>query len=82
MIKININETVYKTLQTHPEFKTVLFEAGFTKIMQKQMLETVAKFTTIKMGMRLRKIPHQLLESIANDHGYTLIDIKKSDDLN
>lgn len=75
MIPIDLNETVADILKTHPSFKLVLLEAGFNKLTNPVMLETVGKVTKLKHGMAMRKVPLETLQTIASKHGFILVSI-------
>ncbi len=77
MEAININDTVYSIIKSHPAFKAVLIEAGFDKILKKGMLESVGRVTPLKHGLKLRKVALTDLQTIANKHGFYLTETKR-----
>jgi hypothetical protein len=72
MIYIDIQGTVYDIIKTYPEFKLVLIEAGFTKLTDPSMLNTLGKIMTLEKGMMMRGVNITDLESIANRFHFTL----------
>ncbi len=74
MESVNINDTVYAIIKAHPDFKSVLVEAGFDRILKKGMLESVGRFTSLKHGLKLRKVPLETLQTVANRHGFYLVE--------
>ena len=74
MIPINVNDTLYVIVKKHPEFKGVLVEAGFDRILKKGMLESVGRFTPLKHGLKLKKIALETLQNTANKHGFYLVE--------
>lgn len=72
MITINPNQTVYVILNKHPKFKAVLIDAGFHKLSNPAMVETMGRVTKLTHGMYLRGIDLERLSEIAKKHGFTL----------
>lgn len=73
MIYIDIHQTVYDIISAHPEFKEVLIEAGFTKIIDSSVLNTMGKIMTLEKGLIFRGIRIQDLESISNRFDFTIL---------
>jgi uncharacterized protein len=73
MIWIDVNQSVYDIIRTHPAFKTVLLEAGFTQLSEPGILETVGRFMTLQKGILLRGINQDELERIAQSNGFSLV---------
>ena len=73
MIWIDVNQSVYDIITAHPEFKTVLLEAGFTQLSEPGILETVGRFMTLQKGILLRGINQDELERIAQRNGFSLV---------
>ena len=61
MNTIYLEDSVYKTLQHHPEVKELLIELGFTPLSQPQMVQTVGRITSLKKGSKIAKIPLDIL---------------------
>ena len=57
MNTIYLEDTVYTTLQNHPEVKDLLIELEFTPLSQPQMVQTVGRITSLKKGSKIAKIP-------------------------
>ena len=57
MNTIYLEDSVYTTLQNHPEVKELLIELGFTPLSQPQMVQTVGRITSLKKGSKIAKIP-------------------------
>ena len=57
MNTIYLEDSVYTTLQNHPEVKDLLIELGFTPLSQPQMVQTVGRITSLKKGSKIAKIP-------------------------
>ena len=57
MNTIYLEDSVYTTLQNHPEVKVLLIELGFTPLSQPQMVQTVGRITSLKKGSKIAKIP-------------------------
>ena len=55
MNTIYLEDSVYKTLQHHPEVKELLIELGFTPLSQPQMVQTVGRITSLKKVLKLLK---------------------------
>ena len=72
MIYIDLQQTVYDIIKTYPEFKLVLLEAGFTKLTDAVMLNTMGKIMTLEKGMMIRGVNITDLESVANKFQFTL----------
>ena len=55
MNTIYLEDSVYTTLQHHPEVKDLLIELGFTPLSQPQMVQTVGRITSLKKVLKLLK---------------------------
>lgn len=55
MNTIYLEDSVYTTLQHHPEVKDLLIELGFTPLSQPQMVQTVGRITSLKKDLKLPK---------------------------
>ena len=55
MNTIYLDDSVYTTLQNHPEVKDLLIELGFTPLSQPQMVQTVGRITSLKKVLKLLK---------------------------
>ena len=55
MNTIYLEDSVYTTLQNHPEVKELLIELGFTPLSQPQMVQTVGRITSLKKVLKLLK---------------------------
>ena len=55
MNTIYLEDSVYTTLQNHPEVKDLLIELGFTPLSQPQMVQTVGRITSLKKDLKLLK---------------------------
>lgn len=73
MIFIDIHQTVYDITSAHPEFKAVLIEAGFTKIIDPSALNTMGKIMTLEKGLIFRGISIDDLESISHRFNFTIL---------
>ena len=72
MIYINPQHTVYEIIKAYPDYKAVLIEAGFSKLADSGMLNTMGKIMTLEKGMMLRNITIDDLERISNTYQFTL----------
>jgi hypothetical protein len=52
MNTIYLEDSVYTTLQHHPEVKELLIELGFTPLSQPQMVQTVGRITSLKKDLK------------------------------
>ena len=69
---IQLHDTVFDILKKSPAFKQVLLDAGFHKLTNPVMLETVGRVTPLVHGMRLRGVSYEALSDIAKRYGFTL----------
>jgi uncharacterized protein len=76
MIYINIQQTVFEIIKAYPEYKQVLIEAGFSKLADSGMLNTMGKIMTLEKGMMLRNIAIDDLERVSNTYHFTLFNEK------
>jgi len=76
MITININDTVKNIVEEHPAFKKVMNEIGLKKVMNKNMLNTVGRFTPLKHGIKIKRIPLETLQEVANKYGFLVVEPK------
>lgn len=72
MIKISLSDTVYNCVSNYPQFKDVLIEAGFKKISNPSMLNTVGRVVTIEKGLKMRNISLSHLQEVAKNHGFNI----------
>jgi hypothetical protein len=72
MIYIKIQQTVFEIIKAYPEYKQVLIEAGFSKLADSGMLNTMGKIMTLEKGMMLRNIAIDDLERVSNTYHFTL----------
>ena len=80
MNTIYLEDSVYKTLQNHPEVKELLIELGFNPLSQPQMVQTVGRITSLKKGSKIAKIP---LDSIIRQlelNGYIVKESRESNE--
>ncbi len=80
MNTIYLEDSVYKTLQNHPEVKELLIELGFKPLSQPQMVQTVGRITSLKKGSKIAKIP---LDSIIRQlelNGYIVKESRESNE--
>lgn len=80
MNTIYLEDSVYKTLQHHPEVKELLIELGFKSLSQPQMVQTVGRITSLKKGSKIAKIP---LDSIIRQlelNGYIVKESRESNE--
>lgn len=55
--KININQTLFKIIEDHPEIRTKLIEMGFTPIANEQMLQTAGRMMPLAKGAKQIGLP-------------------------
>lgn len=72
MILIDIHQTVYDIVKANPEFKAVLIEAGFTKLSDSSILNTMGKIVTLQKGMMFLGVSITNLEIISNRYNFTI----------
>jgi hypothetical protein len=72
MIYIDIQKTVYEIVKAFPEYKAVLIKAGFSKLADEGMLNTMGKIMTLEKGCKLRGIDVNELELVSNIYQFTL----------
>ncbi|MBS3991376.1 MAG: DUF1858 domain-containing protein [Erysipelothrix sp.] len=72
MIYIDVQQSVYDIINAYPGFKAVMIEAGFTKLVDSNMLNTMGKIMTLEKGLMLRGIDIVDLERISNTFNFTL----------
>lgn len=70
MKKIDINWTIYETLEKYPELEDILFEIGFEGVKNPIMRKTHAKIMTIKKGIEFLKIDKDKLKEKLNSAGF------------
>lgn len=73
MIYIDFHQTVYEIVSTYPQYKSVLIEAGFTKLTDLSVLNTMGKIMTLEKGMMIREISIMDLERVSNRFHFTLL---------
>lgn len=73
---INLEHTIYDILSQYPTFKMVLVEAGFTQVQDPLMLNTVGKIVTLKQGLKIKNVPLEAIEKVANKHHFTILNDK------
>lgn len=82
MIYIDIQQSVYDIINKYPEFKEVMIKAGFTKLVDSSMLNTMGKIMTLEKGLIFRGIDIVDLESISNTFNFTLYKDMETQNLN
>lgn len=82
MIFINIQHSVYEIIKAFPEYKSVLIEAGFSKLADPKMLITMGKIMTLEKGLMFRGITMDELEKISNTYHFTLFYEKIENNVN
>ncbi len=70
MKKINIEHTLYETLEKYPELEDVFFELGFKGVKNPLMRNTHARIMTIKNGIEFLKIDKQKMKEKLESLGY------------
>lgn len=71
--RIDLNDTVYDTLEQHPELKPLLVELGFAPLANKAMLQTAGRMTTLKKGADLISIPVEKIVRTLEFNGYEVL---------
>ncbi len=73
VIKIlDINQTIFQMVQTHPDLLNQLAEMGFSEIAKPGMIQTVGRFMKLEQGCRLRKIDFMLVKEKLTALGYEI----------
>lgn len=78
MNTIYLEDSVYTTLQNHPEVKELLIELGFTPLSQSQMVQTVGRITSLKKGSKIAKIPLDTIIRQLELNGYIVKESRES----
>ena len=80
MNTIYLEDSVYTTLQHHPEVKELLIELGFTPLSQLQMVQTVGRITSLKKGSKIAKIPLDTIIRQLELNGYIVKESRESNE--
>lgn len=80
MNTIYLEDSVYTTLQHHPEVKDLLIELGFTPLFQPQMVQTVGRITSLKKGSKIAKIPLDTIIRQLELNGYIVKESRESNE--
>lgn len=80
MNTIYLEDSVYTTLQNHPEVKDLFIELGFTPLSQPQMVQTVGRITSLKKGSKIAKIPLDTIIRQLELNGYIVKESRESDE--
>ena len=73
MIKeINLDQTLLSIVSQYPELIDLLYDFGFTQIKVPGMLQTAARFVTLRSGCELRKIELERLKEILILNGFII----------
>ena len=80
MNTIYLEDSVYTTLQHHPEVKDLLIELGFTPLSQPQMVQTVGRITSLKKGSKIAKIPLDRISRQLALNGYIVKESRESNE--
>ena len=80
MNTIYLEDSVYTTLQNHPEVKDLLIELGFTPLSQPQMVQIVGRITSLKKGSKIAKIPLDKIILQLELNGYIVKESRKSNE--
>lgn len=55
--KININQTIFKIIEAHPEIRQKLIDMGFTPLANEQMLQTAGRMMPLAKGAKQIGLP-------------------------
>ena len=80
MNTIYLEDSVYTTLQNHPEVKELLIELGFMPLSQPQMVQTVGRITSLKKGSKIAKIPLDTIIRQLELNGYIVKESRESNE--
>ena len=80
MNTIYLEDSVYTTLQHHPEVKDLLIELGFMPLSQPQMVQTVGRITSLKKGSKIAKIPLDTIIRQLELNGYIVKESRESNE--
>ena len=80
MNTIYLEDSVYTTLQNHPEVKELLIELGFIPLSQPQMVQTVGRITSLKKGSKIAKIPLDTIIRQLELNGYIVKESRESNE--
>lgn len=80
MNTIYLEDSVYTTLQNHPEVKDLLIELGFMPLSQPQMVQTVGRITSLKKGSKIAKIPLDTIIRQLELNGYIVKESRESNE--
>ncbi|MGO4937545.1 DUF1858 domain-containing protein [Fundicoccus sp. Sow4_H7] len=73
--KIDLNTSVFNTLEKHPELLDILIDLGFTPLKNPVMRNTVTKATSLKQGCKIIGIKVDQLIKNLQWNGYEVIDL-------
>lgn len=74
MVTININDTFKSIIDEHPSFKKVMCDVGFKIMLKPNMLNSIGRFTPIKHAIKLKSIPVETLQEVANKYGFLIVE--------
>lgn len=72
MKKIDINWTLYQTLEKFPELEDVLYELGFEGVKNPVMRNTHARVMTLKKGIEFLKIDKNKMKEKLKTAGFDI----------
>jgi hypothetical protein len=72
MKKIDINWTLYETLEKYPELEDVLYSLGFEGVKNSIMRNTHAKTMKLKKGIEFLKIDKKKMKEKLNEIGFDI----------
>ena len=76
MNTIYLEDSVFQTIQEHPEVKELLMELGFTPLGNPHMLQTVGRVTSLAKSIRLIGLPKEELVRALTENGYIVAEVR------
>jgi len=72
MKKIDLNWTLYETLEKYPELEDILYSLGFEGVKNPIMRNTHARIMTLKKGIEFLKIDKDVMKKRLNEAGFDI----------
>lgn len=72
MKEFSLDDKIYDLVTQYPEIKAVLISLGFDQITNAKMLNTVARFMTLRKAARSKQINYETLTKAFNEAGFKI----------
>ncbi|MHC5228161.1 DUF1858 domain-containing protein [Enterococcus sp. LJL99] len=73
MKELDLNRSLADLVSEYPEVLMIMHDLGFKEIKRPGMIQTVGKYMTINKGMKLKKVPLEVITTKFEAHGFTVI---------